>query len=160
MANPHTSPPQSSVWKSVSRRTFEYNATRITSSARIPRARVDFKPLSEDSKTILTVAMEEQLANDLAFIATSVSGPKAVRSVSIQAFREPKQFMITLASNESVPERVQTSFDEIRSVIIACAAGGEHLPPSPFFCQLIYSISFYTTFSGQTTIRSHISLQK
>ena len=125
MANPHTSPPRSSVWKSVSRRTFEYNATRITSSVRIPGVEVDFKPLPEDTEAIFTVGMEEQLANDLAFIATSVSGPTAIRSVSIQAFQDPKRFTITLASNEKVPERVQTSFNDIRSVIIACAAGGQ-----------------------------------
>ena len=83
----------------------------------------------EDNNTILSIAMEEQLANDLAFVAISDTGPQAVRSATVQVFQNPKQFVITLASNERVPQEVQASFNKMKEVLRSCAIRSEHWFP-------------------------------
>ena len=121
MAHPFTAPAHLSVWRTVNRKKFEYNVIRIASSTKIPKISADkIKPL-DDSYALFTVAMEEQLANDVAFVAVAKSGPKAVRSVTVQAAQSVARLSITLASNESVPTDVQQAFGIMCTVLARCA---------------------------------------
>ena len=107
MAKVHTSPPHLSVWQDVSRKDFEYNVTRIQSSTRWTGLPMRQNTAQEDNSAILSIAMEKQLAHDLAFVAISDTGPQAVRSPTVQVFQNPKQFVMALASNERAPKEVQ-----------------------------------------------------
>ena len=114
------------AWSRISRREFEINIAKINSDTKIPHAdQTGLEKPGEITGYPLPVDLEEQLANNFAFLALAEPGNDAVSAATVQAKKSPVRLVITLASNRGVPAMVEETFRAISSVLAQCAARGE-----------------------------------
>lgn len=126
MLYPHTASKGTSIWDRVGRLAFENNVKAIRDTVKVPGAtKTGIAKPPERSNAPLALELEEQLANDFAFIATARPGPDAIRAATVQATESPSSFVVTLASNDGVPADVVAAFEAIFKILARCARKGE-----------------------------------
>lgn len=126
----NTSSAGKSIWRGLDRNQFRTNIVTLQRASnqvpcdpkvhtrkewRNPRIRHD------DSSYVLPFEVEQRLADDFAFIAAAEEDVKAVSAVALEESLDPAGLKITLAANETVPERVPDTFKVIFDLLGRCA---------------------------------------
>lgn len=76
---------------------------------------------SDDSSRLLPFEVEQQVADDFAFLAAAEEGAKGVSAVGLEESTDPLGLVIRLAANGFVPQKVADIFKAIFDLLHKCA---------------------------------------
>lgn len=76
---------------------------------------------NDDSSRLLPFEVEQQVADDFAFLAAAEEGAKGVSAVGLEESIEPLGLVIRLAANGPVPQKVAHTFKAIFDLLHKCA---------------------------------------
>lgn len=119
-----------SVWKDIDEYEFRRNIIELEKvSKEVPRDPKVYTldnwlargTRSVDMEHILPFHVEQQLADDLAFIAASQEGVKAVSAVGIEELDKHSGLIVRLAANDVIPDDVPTTFESMFRILKQCA---------------------------------------
>jgi hypothetical protein len=136
MSNNHkqpvqTSSPAQSIWRDVDQNKFRMKVVELEiASKEVPR---DPKVYSEadwlhpgvrvgESRHVLPFGVEQQLADDLAFIAAAEEGVNAVSAVGLEEAPERDGIVVRLAANEGIKENVEETLKRIFRLLKQCSS--------------------------------------
>lgn len=134
-----TSSPAQSIWRDVDQNRFRMKVVELEkASQEVPR---DPKVYREsdwlrssvregENRRVLPFGVEQQLADDLAFIAATEEGVDAVSAVGLEEAAERDGIVIRLAANEGIRENVQETFETIFGLLKQCALRSTPTPLS------------------------------
>jgi hypothetical protein len=136
-----TSPPTQSIWREVDQDNFRKKMVELEiASKEVPRdpkvyreadwLRPGVRP-GEDTH-VLPFGVEQQLADDLAFIAAAEEGVNAVSAVGLEEATEHGGIVVRLAANEWIRENVQETLKTIFGLLEQCASRSTVKPSNPF----------------------------
>lgn len=125
MLSPDTASNDASVWKIVRRAEFEKNVSGLRRENDVPAMSHiypldDFAPRkSHQDYALLTLDIEKELADDVAFIAACEEGAYTVTACTIEASSDNLRFI--LAANEGIQPHVEDVVKSILSTLERCA---------------------------------------
>lgn len=76
---------------------------------------------NDDSSRLLPFEVEQQVADDFAFLAAAEEGAKGVSAVGLEESIDPLGLVIRLAANDLVPRKVEDTFKVIFDLLHRCA---------------------------------------
>lgn len=76
---------------------------------------------NDDSSRLLPFEVEQQVADDFAFLAAAEEGAKGVSAVGLEESTDPLGLVIRLAANGLVPLKVADTFKAIFDLLHRCA---------------------------------------
>lgn len=76
---------------------------------------------NDDSSRLLPFEVEQQVADDFAFLAAAEEGAKGVSAVGLEESINPLGLVIRLAANDLVPRKVEDTFKVIFDLLHRCA---------------------------------------
>lgn len=125
-----TSSDAKSIWRGLDRNQFRTNIVALQrASNQVPcdpkkHSRNEWhnpRISHDDPSYLLPFEVEQQLADDFAFIAAAEEGVQAVSAVALEESLDPAGLTIRLAANETVPERVPDTLKIIFKLLGRCA---------------------------------------
>lgn len=134
-----TSSPAQSIWRDVDQKEFRLNIVELEkASNEVPRdpkvyREADWVPPCirvDETHHVLPFGVEQQLADDLAFIAAAEEGVNAVSAVGLEEAAEQSGIVVRLAANEGIRENVRETLKMIFGFLEQCASKGRHKPIS------------------------------
>ena len=136
-----TSAPSQSIWRDVDQGKFRKKVVELEiASKEVPR---DPKVNREtdwphpgvrpgENAHVLPFGVEQQLADDLAFISAAEEGVNAVSAVGLEEATERSGIVVRLAANEGIMENVQETLKMIFGLLEQCASRSTVKPSAPF----------------------------
>jgi hypothetical protein len=132
-----------SIWRDVNHNDFRSNVVALqNASNEVPR---DPKVYTKDEWLargiravdighVLPFNVEQQLADDLAFIAAAEEGVKAVSAVGLEELVEHRGLIVRLAANDVMPRHIPETFEKMFGILKHCARRGSYslFSASPF----------------------------
>jgi hypothetical protein len=132
-----TASPAQSIWRDVDQNEFRMNIVELErASKEVPRdpkvyREADWHPRGitpGQNRQVLPFGVEQQLADDLAFIAAAEEGVNAVSAVGLEEAAEQDGVVVRLAANEGIRENVQETLEAIFGLLEQCASGSTLKP--------------------------------
>jgi hypothetical protein len=127
-----TASPAQSIWRDVDQNTFRVNVVDLErASKEVPRDPKVYREADWLSRSVapggncqvLPFGVEQQLADDLAFIAAADEGVNAASAVRLEEAAEQGGVVVRLAANEGIRENVQETLETIFGLLKQCASG-------------------------------------
>lgn len=124
-----------SVWKGLGEHAFRNTISALAAASKglpgDPRGYLAEEwerrhPLHDNNQHRLCLRDEQRLADDLAYVAASREGGKAVSAVALEEHLRPPGLTIRLAANRSIPEQVPKQFHALLRLLRARAGRGLH----------------------------------
>jgi hypothetical protein len=122
-----TATPERSIWNGLDKSQFERNVGRFPTKKPVYRAKSysgddwPVKRSTENSKDWLPLAVERQLVDDLAFIASCEHGSLHVTAVCAEYDDRNGVLTILLAVNDKIEPHVVDGLNEIFRILERCA---------------------------------------
>lgn len=116
-----------SIWHGLSRATFEDHVDAYHRTAFIPPREPPVVASSRSGNALLPLDIENQLADDLAFIAACEHGVSYVTAVCIESppIQDAAGLTIRLSANEGVCARAKEHIERVLKTLERCSAKGE-----------------------------------
>ncbi|KAF2235572.1 hypothetical protein EV356DRAFT_531734 [Viridothelium virens] len=123
MLSPITGPPDRSIWKRVSRASFEASIEQLHLVKPVPKTREypTNDPSVPQNGYLLPFDVERQLADDFAYLAAYNMGVGFVSAATVCLNSEPPSLTVCIAANEGLALDVKTALEEILSKLEKCA---------------------------------------
>ncbi|KAK5149838.1 hypothetical protein LTS14_010659, partial [Recurvomyces mirabilis] len=118
--DPDTATRDQSIWNDFNRESFERQTQAIYQKQHVAGCRSYAKtfPSSRYDKSYpLSFEVERSLADDFAFIAACQPKVEYVTAVTIELTKDEPSILVRLAANEGVSPDVQSSLNELFSVL-------------------------------------------
>jgi hypothetical protein len=128
MLSPNTASPGRSIWDRVGREMFESHVDSLERTRYVPDSWVLSEadwPKQRD-EDVLPFSVENQLSDDIAFIAACEYGVTHVTAASVERARNDScGLVIRLAGNEGICDRAKDAIKRILSSLEQCAKKGK-----------------------------------
>jgi hypothetical protein len=121
---------EQSVWKDLNENEFRRNVIELEKVSnevpRDPKVYTQDNWLARGTRTVeamhtLPFGVEQQLADDLAFIAAAEEGVKAVSAIGIEEADEHRGLIVRLAANDVIPGNVPRTLEMMFHIVKQCA---------------------------------------
>lgn len=121
--SPDTADASSSIWTTINRGKFEREAQMLQCKQHVAGPR-DYTSLAslDNPAYPLPIKIEQQLADDLAFICAYVGDVRKVSAVALECNNIPRMMTVRLAANEGVESEVREMIDLILQKLEQCAS--------------------------------------
>jgi hypothetical protein len=132
-----TASPAHSIWRYVGQNEFRRKVVELAKASKeVPRdpkvyTKADWVPSGVrvgKNRHVLPFGVEQQLADDLAFIAAAEEGVNAVSAVGLEEAAERNGIVVRLTANEGVRENVQETLETIFVLLKQCASSSTLKP--------------------------------
>ena len=119
-----------SIWQAVNLDSFRRHVVALQqASNKIPSDPQEYSARSwlarrtnaSESNYVLSIDAEQRLADDLAFIAAAEEGVKTISAVTLEQHVGGAGLTVRLAANETIPERVPSTFRALFELLSRCA---------------------------------------
>ena len=132
-----TASKKQSIWQGTNLNTFRTNVVTLQDvSSRVPSDPEDNSARSwlaqgttaVNSVHLLPFDVEQRVADDLAFIAAAEEGVKSVSAVALEQHVGASGVTIRLATNQTIPKDVPSSFRRLFDLMSQCATDRSPYP--------------------------------
>ena len=131
---PETSSPMNSIWVGVDRPNFENHIIQIQNCVPKPKSYENFQEgLQDYASYTIPFTLEQQLADDFAFITRFDPGAKWITAAAVEVGKTESHLRVVLAANEGIQDIVRQSFEDIVQSMKQCARRGKLILWHPTF---------------------------
>ena len=126
MLLPDTATRSNSIWDKVGRAEFDRDVVSLKDQTHVPGPSHVYK--LDDNSTVsspFSLAIERQIADDVAFIAAFREGARSVTAVALEL--EDEGLRVVLAANDGIKNVVKKALDKIFRILEDCARLSEPL---------------------------------
>jgi len=115
------------VWANVHWNQFFTNVSRLLKETSIPSLPQVYdedgwrKRSNSTTEFPIPFLLEQQLADDFAFIGAFKDGVEAVTAAAVEIKSEPEGLIILLAANEGINEIVASAIKDVHNLLSRCA---------------------------------------
>lgn len=126
-----TAPRKRSIWRGISEKEFRGHVIELKRKSNAVPARSRVHSLREwerdhskqcNEGRMLDLAIEQRVADDIAFIAAATEGVKLVSAVGIEEFTNHSGLLVRLAVNDTMPQNVAGELRTIFNFLEKCAS--------------------------------------
>ena len=125
-----TASDRQSIWKNINENEFRQRAVALQrASSEVPGNTkvytendwLAYDNRGKDSACLIPFSVEQQISDDLAFVAAADEAVKAVSAVALEILDDPPCLNIRLAVNDKLPQAVPETFRMIFDILGKCA---------------------------------------
>lgn len=123
---------EQSVWRDLDQDTFRRHIIDLQrASNEVPadpmvHSATDWQAnhsIKNKQERILPFEVEQQIADDIAFVAATEEGHKEISAVTLEEQVEPDGLVVRLAANEVISKGIQTALEAMFDLLKRCAVG-------------------------------------
>jgi hypothetical protein len=124
-----TAPSKRSIWKTVGHEHFRSTVRKLQKATNeVPKEPKYYDKAdwisrgNHDVGQVIPFDVETHFADELAFLAATEEGARAVATVAIEQHLHPRSLVVVLAANEAIPKDVCSTFEKLFEVLQQCAS--------------------------------------